>query len=107
VDLNTAEVLAKAYTRSTAAPMNREALELLLTEYHQMRAELAENVGVMNALRRHRDTAESELTSQRPLVEAATALAVKWNVMRGSWDPDQMDELGNLLDTLQLAVERP
>lgn len=42
----------------------------LLRWVNQLREELAENVGVMNALRRQRDAAESKLAAIRPFAEA-------------------------------------
>jgi hypothetical protein len=39
--------------------------------------ELVENVGVMNALRRHRDTAEAKLAAVGPVVAAAQAVVAE------------------------------
>lgn len=70
------EELARLTDR--AAVMRREALGDLLAEIARLRgelsdatAELAENTRAMNALRRHRDTAESRLTAVERLAEEA------------------------------------
>lgn len=82
-----------------------DAIAVVLAECDRRGLELAEDVGVMNALRRHRDEARAALARCRKVVQAATALAAQWESMRRCYQSvEESNQLGDLLDALAAEV---
>lgn len=77
-DLERAEAWARQWSEDYPGH-----LQVLLAEYDRRGEELAEDVGVMRALRRHRDEAETALSGLRRVETAAREYVER--LRAGSW----------------------